>query len=85
MITIDLRHRVPGGASIEFLRVEMAGIDASPFALIRYAKDGEEQKTGLRLDLDKRSFLDHFEDQEKERVIESAAPRIVELVGTALD
>jgi hypothetical protein len=82
MVTIDLRKRVPGGAAIEFLRVEMAGIDISPFALIRYKKNGLEQPTGLRLDLDKRSFLDHFENREEERIIEAAAPLIVDLVVT---
>ena len=83
--SVKLKGRVPGGAGLEFERVEMpAGYDP-PFALVRYSLCGEEQDTGLRLDLDKRVFLDHFEDQkEREAVIEQAAPRIVDLLHSDL-
>jgi len=85
---IDLKGKIPlpDGAAIEFLRVEKALARLhSPFALIRYALHGVEQKYGLRLDLDKRVVLDHFEDDEKlEQMTQNALPRIIEVVGDAL-
>lgn len=82
---IDLKGRVPSGASIEFLRAEVpVGQHYSPFALVRYTLKGIEQDLGLRLDMDKIVFLDHFEDEEKEDLIRKAAPKIVELVGAVL-
>jgi hypothetical protein len=51
---------------------------------IRYALGGEEQELGIRLDMDKRAFIDHFEDEELEKTIQQAAPKIVERVGSVL-
>jgi hypothetical protein len=82
---IDLKGRVSSGASIEFLRVEVpAGEYHGPFALIRYALHGVEQEYGLRLDMDKRVILDHFEEEELESAVQKAAPKIVEYVGSVL-
>lgn len=80
--TIDLRGKVDEGASIQFLNVRVpSGSFRGPFAVVRYALNGEEQKYGLRLDLDKEVFLDHFEDEPvKESVLRSAAPQIVSAV-----
>lgn len=80
--TTDLRGKVDGGASIEFLNVEIpSGPFRAPFAVVRYALNGEEQEYGLRLDLDKGAFLDHFEDEPlKEAVLRRAAPQIVNAV-----
>lgn len=83
--TIDLKGRIPGGASIEFLRVETPVTEHDvPFALIRYALEGVEQEYGLRMDLDKRVFIDHFEGEAKEEVIQRAAPKIVEFLSHVL-
>lgn len=81
---IDLRGRVPGGASIEFLRAEMPAEYRFPLALIRYSLRGVEQEHGLRLDLDKQVFLDHIEDEEKEETIKQAAPQIVDYLSLVL-
>ncbi len=84
---IDLDRKIPGGASIEFLRVEkpVGKYSHAPFVLVRYSLAGEEQEYGLRLDLDKQVFLDHFDDnQEKEEVIQKAAPKIIEVLEDAL-
>jgi hypothetical protein len=81
---IDLKGHVPGGASIEFLRAEVPAKYRLPFVLIRYSLKGVEQDYGLRLDLDKQVFIDHFEDQEQEKAIERAAPAIVEFLGSVL-
>jgi hypothetical protein len=52
-----------------------AGEYHGPFALIRYALNGVEQEYGLRLDMDKRVILGHFEDEELEGTIQVAAPK----------
>jgi hypothetical protein len=90
--SIDLKGRVPGNDAIEFLSAEVSAEYYLPFAIIRYALEGEEQEDGLRLDLDKQVFLDdHFEEQEKRKIIKNehkflkkAAPKIVEFLGAVL-
>jgi hypothetical protein len=82
---IDLKGYIPNGASIEFLRAEVAvGEYRVPVALIRYALQGVEQDLGLRLDMDKRAFIDHFDEEELEQAAQKAIPKIVEVVGSAL-
>lgn len=56
----------------------------SPFALVYYKQNGITPRYGLRLDLHKRFFLDHFEDGEVDAVSKDAANEIVEIVGTQL-
>jgi hypothetical protein len=81
---IPLQGRVAGGSDLEFLEAELSTKYDVPFALVRYSVNGKKQKTGLRLDLDKQVFLDHFEgDPEKQKTLECAAPEIVKILGTA--
>ena len=85
MIAIDLKGRVKGGASIEFLRAEVPeGHRRIPSALIRYSLGGVEQTYGLRLDLDKQVVLDHFEDKEKQETVERAVPEILKVLRSDL-
>lgn len=83
VITVDLRGEVRGGASIEFLCAETSNELAFPFAVVRYALEGREAETGLRIDLDKRVFLDHFDDDsQKEAVCRRAAPELASLIAS---
>ncbi|MCZ6681531.1 MAG: hypothetical protein O7E52_30320 [Candidatus Poribacteria bacterium] len=83
--TIDLKGRVPGAYSIEFLGAEMSEEYYVPFAIIRYSLQGVEQEDGFRLDLDKQVFLDdYFEDKKKNEFIKKVAPKIAKLVGAVL-
>ena len=82
--TVSLRHNVPKDASLKFLRVELVRGGFTPFALVRYAEAGVEQPLGLRLDLDKRAFLDHFDDPIKEDLANRVSRKIVRLVGKRL-
>ena len=82
--SIDFKGHVPGGALIQFLRAEMPLEYRGPFALVRYALQGQEQPYGLRLDLDKQVFLAHFEDKDQEEIIERAGPKIVEFLRSVL-
>jgi hypothetical protein len=86
MISIDLKDHVEGGASIEFLRVEVPeGHRRLPSALIRYSLNGVEQAYGLRLDLDKQVVLDRFEDdKEKQETVEKAVPEILKVLRSEL-
>lgn len=80
--------KIPGGASIEFLLVEVPiGENLySPFVLVHYSVEGQEQEYGFCLDLDKQVFLDHFDDdQEKEEVMQKAAPKITEFLEPILE
>ncbi len=83
-IKVELKGRVNGGASIEFLQAVTSGTFSTPFALVHYAIGGARQDYGLRLDMDKRAFLDHLDDPNQQRVIEYAAPVIVGLISDRL-
>jgi hypothetical protein len=49
--------------------------DSSRFVVVRFAYKGEEaKKDGIRLDLDKRVFLDHFDKELDEKVQQMADP-----------
>ena len=84
---IPLQGRVPGGASVEFVSVQVPIENDRyiPLALVRYSISGQVQEYGLRLDLDKRSFADHFWDSpEREKVLQSALSKIIEIIGEAI-
>jgi len=82
--TIDLRKQIPIKGEVEFLRAETSAQVRTPFVLVRYALNGAEQKEGLRLDLDKRAFLDHFEDSSLEATVATEALTIAKIVGGVL-
>lgn len=63
--TVVLQEDIADFDHVAFLRADLSAKN-SPFAVIHYAYDGEEQKLGLRLDLDKLVFLDHPEDIDPE-------------------
>ena len=82
---ISLKGKIPGWNAIKFLRAEMSTRHRSPFALIRYSYNRSEPEYGLRLDLDKRVFLDHpFDKEEENKAIDETAPKIVEYLGSVL-
>lgn len=83
VITVDLRGKFPPTAGIEILRVEMANIPDPMFALIRYSLDGEFQDEGIRMDLGKQVFLDHFDEGEREKFMLSIALPIWDIATRA--
>ncbi len=82
--SIDLEGKVASGAGIEFLRAELPMNYPTPFVLVRYKEDGVEQKYGLRLDMDKGVFVDHFNDKAKERVLKEAVSAILAILVATL-
>ena len=75
--TVKLPSRLSGSGGFLFLHAIVFDEPRLPFAIVKYAVGGTEEKLGLRLDLDKQVFLDHFEDSRNEEVARDAAPRIV--------
>jgi len=74
---VDLEGKVQNAGTIRFLFADVPASRSVPFAVIHYADDGEEQAYGLRLDLDKRVFLDHLDDPKKDDAVRS---RVLEIV-----
>jgi hypothetical protein len=68
---------------VRFLRAEVPS-QPSPFALVRYAIGSEEQALGLRLDMDKRVFLDQPEGGESGESWQRAASEIADAVREAV-
>jgi hypothetical protein len=86
VMTFDLVGKIPAGASIQLLRAEVPAIEDPRFALIRYTDDGAEPETGLRLDLDKQTLLDHFEEgSQKENFLREATPHLIQFLYAELD
>jgi hypothetical protein len=84
VFTVPLKHRIAGEANIEILRAEMLAGVRSPLALIRYAEQGREVEFGLRLDIDKKVFLDHLLDDRQERLLTRIAPDVAAILGREL-
>lgn len=57
--------------AVALLQAEMP-VERSPFVLVHYTVAGEPQRWGHRLDLDKRTFLDSFEDGTDSEIAEAA-------------
>jgi hypothetical protein len=72
--TINLTDNVPSVGGLVFLRAEWWD-PSSRFVLVRYSYKGHEEELGLRLDLDKKVFLDHVPgpkfDEEVQRRVEA--------------
>lgn len=81
--TVDLSARGFRIGWVRFLRAEIPS-EPSPFALVRYAIGDEEQRTGLRLDMDKRVFLDQPEGGESGESLQRAASEIADAVREAV-
>jgi hypothetical protein len=83
---IILPDEIRGGADIEFLAVMVSNeFPFIPFATVHYTENGQLTELGLRLDLDKEVFLDHFEDESKEDVLCRSAPEICAYVTPILE
>ncbi len=54
-----------------------------PFAIVNYKRSGKLQKKGLRMDLDKRIFLDHFDDAAFQQTLDTTAHTVAAAIGQA--
>jgi hypothetical protein len=80
--SIDLKSKLKPAGELTFLRAEWWS-KSSRFALVRYSYQYKEEEFGLRLDLDKRVFLDHLEDPQLDKIIQIYAGSIWEIVADA--
>lgn len=69
---------------IELLWIEASITATGPLVIIGYADEGQEQPYGLRYDLDKEVFLDHFDDPEKEKSLTSRAAGIASTIRSEI-
>ena len=69
-------------SEIRFLSAEINANEYTPFALVRYAIGNVERKTALRLDLDKRAFvnLHDYESEEFQQTACRVAPVIADRI-----
>lgn len=70
-----------GRAGIRFLRIVQFVHPASPLTIVQYQLNGVEQADGLRLDLDKFAFLDHYAGEANIETERGAARQIVEYLA----
>jgi hypothetical protein len=78
---IMLEGKIQDIHSLHFLRAEWQH-ERSRFILIRYAKDGQEQPLGLRMDLDKKVLLDTVADPRLDTSVQELASTIWSVVAT---
>ncbi len=71
---------VPSGAGIEFLEAEVFLQPELPFSIVYFALNRVRQTHGLRADLDKQIFLDHFDDAAQENAAQQALPSILDRI-----
>jgi hypothetical protein len=78
--------RLPDGLSrsedLRFVDAVLFETPHLPFAIVHYSAGRGAEELGLRLDLGKQVFLDHFEDAGTEALASAAAREIVSYLGT---
>ncbi len=79
--SVNLRNQIPRDANIEFTSVRVPNGYRSPLAVVEYEVAGLLQPYGLRLDIDKAVFVDHFDDFAQEAAAQTALPSIVEIMA----
>lgn len=77
---VDLKDIAPSSATVQFIRAEVPS-QRSPFIRIYYSLEGHEERFALRLDVDKRVFLDHLENPVDDQFVRRVAPEIANLVS----
>ncbi len=83
--TVRLPDGLASGGELQFLEAVLFQSPPLPFAIVHYSLDGTLEGMGLRLDLDKQVFLDHFPDTRTEEIASAAASEIVSFLGTRGD
>lgn len=81
---IELKDQVPSQSGIQFLYAEVAAASTGPLAIVHYADEGNEQPLGLRLDMDKKVFIDRLDDREKDDAVSSGASIVASVIFGAV-
>lgn len=77
---VVLEDLVPAKKDLQFLYAEVSTTSTGPLATVYYAIAGEPQEYGLRFDFDKRIFLDHLDDPERDAAVSSTAGEIANAI-----
>jgi len=84
---VALKERIPNIGPVRLLEATIVTVKTPqgkvrrlPFAVVSYTVEGQKQEYGLRLDMDKRIFIDHFDNEWIEQGVQKAAPEIVGLL-----
>ncbi|MBI2595172.1 hypothetical protein HY388_00200 [Candidatus Daviesbacteria bacterium] len=86
IIIIDLAGQFPPEDDLQFLRAELPkGRYRYFLALVRYAHSGVESPMGVRIDLDKRVFLDDFNSPEIEKIAQKSAPALSSYIASKVN
>lgn len=78
-VTIPLQMTI-GDAGLVVLENIEWWTESSRFVLVRYSREGLMQEYGMRIDLDKRTFLDHFDEPSLDQKLDSLLPEICDIV-----
>ena len=83
--TIPLEGIVPESesGSLDFLSIEVSST-ATGLGVVQYKDEGKKQDLGLRIDLDKGVFLDHLDDESKEKTLVNSVQYITSAVFTTV-
>ena len=83
---VDLNGEVFRDADVlRFLAADVLASGAGPLATVYYADNGKKQRYELRLDMVKRVFLDHFEeDPERDRELTCSAEAVASVISVKL-
>lgn len=83
--TYPLQELEIGTDAIQFVSAELLADFDIPLAIVwcQISEfENRDQRRGMRIDLDKRAFIDHVDDNEEiERVMTEAAPKIVRFIS----
>ena len=72
VISADLQGKLGPVGPLQFVRADWWA-EAPSFVLLRYTLSGDLQELGVRMDLDKRAFIDDLDDPDLNREVRNAA------------
>jgi hypothetical protein len=76
----DLRGKLAAVGPVTFLRVEW-WLQAPRFVLLKFSIEGEEQKQGIRMDIDKHAILDSVGNDSLDKELQNNAQKIWQVVA----
>ena len=81
-ISLDLHEVNEPNTAVQFTRAQRIAGSRSPLIMVHYEENGKQPSPpyGLRLDLDKRVFLDYLTNPEYDAIAQSVVLRIVDTI-----
>ena len=79
-VTVPLNAVIETSRKLVLLHIEWWN-DLSRFVVVKYTVDDQQLEFGLRIDLDKRVFLDHIDDSSLDDLVQVLAPALCDHVA----